>query len=124
MAVEQCISAARAALPDTTYRYLGLEAAHECWAGTAAPLATAAATTTMPLTMMTLTALVGSDACSMTCRGNASQSCGGARQFNLYVTSGVERAFALNATTRSVSVVTVTLGTVTTPPSSSSSSPQ
>ena len=74
MTVEQCISSAMArltAVPATTYRYVGLEYGQECYAHTAAP-------TPEP------TQLVGPKACTMTCKGNHGELCGGSNMYNLY----------------------------------------
>lgn len=79
MTNEMCISAARAALPATTYQFAGVEYGKQCYAGTVAP---------------TSTTLVGTKACTMTCAGNivnvAKETCGGKKQYNLWgsVTGG------------------------------------
>ena len=95
MTVEKCLSYAKAALPSTTYGYVGLEYARECWAGTAAPPAP--------------TQYVGSQACNLACKGNPSESCGAGNQFNLYVSNTVTFA-------STVTVSTVTKGTVAATP--------
>jgi iron transport multicopper oxidase len=74
MTVEQCIAAAMArltAVPATTYLYVGLEYGRECYAATAAP---------SPEPIL----LVGAKACTMTCKGNPGEQCGGSNQYNLY----------------------------------------
>lgn len=74
MSVESCISAAKArlsAIPATTYLFVGLEYGRECYAHTAAP-------SPQP------TEIVGSKACTMTCKGNPTQICGAGKMYNLY----------------------------------------
>ncbi|KAL3426632.1 WSC domain-containing protein-like protein 3 [Phlyctema vagabunda] len=75
MTPELCISSALARLsatPATTYRYVGVEYARECYAGSVAP-------TPQPAS------LTGPKACTMACKGNPSLKCGGSNQMNLYV---------------------------------------
>ncbi|PVH85072.1 acid protease [Cadophora sp. DSE1049] len=68
MSVEICLSVAKAHVPP--YPYAGLEFARECWAALTTP------------TAATPTSGVG--ACTKTCIGNPTQTCGGAAMFNLY----------------------------------------
>lgn len=68
MSVEICLSVAKANVPP--YPYAGLEFGRECWAALTSP---AAATPTS-----------GAAACTKTCIGNPTQTCGGAAMFNLY----------------------------------------
>jgi iron transport multicopper oxidase len=77
MTPQLCISSALnflTAIPATTFRYVGVEYGRECYAGTAAP-------TPEPGT------LTGPRACSMTCKGDPSQSCGAGNMYNLYATT-------------------------------------
>ncbi|TVY39827.1 hypothetical protein LOCC1_G004958 [Lachnellula occidentalis] len=74
MSPELCISSALARLsatPATTYAFVGVEYGRECYARTAAP-------TPQP------SSLSGSKACTMTCKGDSSQKCGGSNMYNLY----------------------------------------
>lgn len=74
MTPELCISSAlarRSATPATTFLFAGVEYGRECYAGTMAP-------TPEP------TSLTGNRACTMTCKGNSSLSCGAGNQYNLY----------------------------------------
>ncbi|TVY75584.1 WSC domain-containing protein [Lachnellula suecica] len=74
MTPDLCISSALARLsatPATTYLFVGLEYGRECYAHTAAP-------TPEP------SSLVGNKACTMKCKGDPSQKCGGANMYNLY----------------------------------------
>jgi iron transport multicopper oxidase len=76
MALEFCIAAAssrRTAVPPTTYNVVGLEYAAECWG--------------LSTHVQGQTSLVGNKACTMACKGNATESCGGALMYNYYVTS-------------------------------------
>ncbi len=68
MSVEVCLSVAHAAVPP--YPYAGVEYGRECWAALTSP---AAATSTS-----------GVGACTKTCAGNPTETCGGAAMFNLY----------------------------------------
>jgi iron transport multicopper oxidase len=77
MTPDLCISSALARLsatPATTYAYVGLEYGRECYAGSVAP-------TPEP------TSLAGTKVCTMTCKGDAKQSCGGPKMYNLWVTT-------------------------------------
>jgi iron transport multicopper oxidase len=76
-----CISVASARLIfSTTYHYAAVEYGRECYGATDPPPAP--------------TSLIGSKACTMTCKGNipggAVETCGGRLQYNLYasVTDG------------------------------------
>jgi len=76
-----CISVASTRLGfGTTYRYAGVEYGRECYGATDPPPAP--------------TSLIGSKACTMTCKGNEPggpvDTCGGRLQYNLYasVTDG------------------------------------
>jgi iron transport multicopper oxidase len=74
--VELCISVAlarRTAIPATTFKYIGLEYGRECYAATATPTGTAAPATT-----------TGPSACTMRCKGDTAEFCGGRNQMNLY----------------------------------------
>ncbi|KAI9853294.1 MAG: hypothetical protein M1824_001432 [Vezdaea acicularis] len=74
MTPELCISYALGALSSatpTTYRYVGIEYARECYGATAPP-------SPEPST------LTGSKACTMPCMGNTNELCGGPKQYNLY----------------------------------------
>jgi iron transport multicopper oxidase len=74
MSVELCVAVAKAqltAVPATTYLYVGLEYGRECYAATTAP-------SPEP------TQLVGTKACTMTCKGNPTESCGAGNMYNLY----------------------------------------
>ncbi|PQE05793.1 wsc domain-containing protein [Rutstroemia sp. NJR-2017a BVV2] len=79
MTPELCISSALAqttAKPPITYNYIGLEYGRECYAGTAPP-------TPEP------SSLTGAHACTMSCKGDPTVSCGGPNMYNLYVTTAV-----------------------------------
>jgi hypothetical protein len=71
MTVEICLDVAHAANPP--YPYAGVEYGRECWAALTSP---AAATPTS-----------GAGACTMTCTGNPTESCGGKGMFNLYASA-------------------------------------
>jgi len=75
MTPDLCISSAVAqlsAMPATTYLWAGVEYGRECYAGTVAP-------TPEP------SALEGSGACTMACKGDEHEICGGPAMLNLYV---------------------------------------
>lgn len=74
MTPDLCISSALARLsakPASTYLYAGVEYGRECYAGSVAP-------TPEPNT------LVGKNACTMPCKGDANQKCGAGNMYNLY----------------------------------------
>jgi iron transport multicopper oxidase len=74
MTPQLCISSALARLsatPATKFLYAGVEYGRECYAGSVAPTPEPAS-------------LVGPKACTFTCKGDPSQSCGGGNQYNLY----------------------------------------
>jgi hypothetical protein len=78
MSVELCLEIALAAVPP--YPYAGVEYKDECWAALTSP---AAATPTS-----------GVGACTDTCTGNPTESCGGAGMFNLYYSAPTTTASA------------------------------
>ncbi|KAH0556915.1 hypothetical protein GP486_005298 [Trichoglossum hirsutum] len=80
MSIEFCISAAKAKLPATTYRYIGVEYGRECYGATA------------PVSSQTV--LVGNKACTIPCMGNTTQSCGGRNMYNFYVSTAVTATFS------------------------------
>lgn len=95
MSVEFCIAAAQlrlSAKPATTYRYIGVEYARECYGATAP--------------VPSQTSLVGNKACPTLCAGNKTETCGGANMYNYYITSDVS--------TTSSSIPVSTTGTVVT----------
>ncbi|KAH0537068.1 hypothetical protein FGG08_006109 [Glutinoglossum americanum] len=73
MSIEFCISAAKAKLPATTYRYIGVEYGRECYGATAP--------------VVSQTSLIGNKACTMACMGDNKQSCGGRNMYNFYVSA-------------------------------------
>lgn len=95
MSLEFCVSAAKArlaAVPATTYRFVGLEYGRECYGATA--------------DVANQTSLVGDKACPLTCLGNSTQSCGGRGMYNYYITTAVTRS--------SSSIPVSTTGTIVT----------
>lgn len=79
MTPELCISSALAqttAQNPITYNYIGLEYGRECYAGTVPPYPEPSS-------------LTGAHACTMSCKGNAKESCGGPNMYNFYVATAV-----------------------------------
>lgn len=77
MTPELCVSSALvrlSATPATTYNFVAVEYGRECYAHTAAPAP-------QP------NRLVGSKACTIKCKGDSRQKCGGANMYNLYATT-------------------------------------
>ncbi|EPE25666.1 hypothetical protein GLAREA_01578 [Glarea lozoyensis ATCC 20868] len=83
-----CISSAIArlsAVPAATYAYVGLEYGRECYAHTARPRPEP-------------TALKGPKACTIKCKGDSSQSCGGRNMLNVWMLGGVSETSGIGAT--------------------------
>lgn len=94
MSVEFCIAEARARLsakPATTYRYIGVEYGRECYGATAP--------------VVSQTSLIGNKACTVACKGNTTESCGGSTQYNFYISTAVSGSI-------SSSIATSTTGTI------------
>ncbi|KAJ8066889.1 hypothetical protein OCU04_004275 [Sclerotinia nivalis] len=98
MTPELCLSSALAqktAQTPVTYKYIGLEYGRECYAGTMPP-------TPEP------SSLVGAHACTMPCKGNSKESCGGPNMYNFYAATAVLASAASNSIWNSaVSTVSV-----------------
>ena len=95
MSVEFCIDQAQSRLsatPATTYRYIGVEYGRECYGATAA--------------VTSQTSLVGNKACTLACKANSTETCGGRGMYNYYITTAV--------TTSSSSIAVSTTGTIVT----------
>lgn len=60
----------------TTYRYVGLEDGKTCYGATAQPTPT-------------MTSLTGTKACTKTCAGTPSETCGGRLMYDLYASTSV-----------------------------------